>query len=51
MQIKATPKAGVQFSGLTHDRFKRGGAILLVIFLITVIEHLTAATSGREGPL
>lgn len=53
MQIKATPKAGMQLSGLTHDRFKPGGrgAILLVIFLITEIEHLKAATSGRESPL
>lgn len=53
MQIKATPKAGMQLSGLTHDRFKPGGrgAILLVIFLITEIEPLTAATSGRESPL
>lgn len=62
MQIEATPKARMQLNGRTHDRVQAplppgggGGrgrrAILLVTFLITVIEHLTAATSGRSGPL
>lgn len=49
MQIKATPKVGLQFSDLTHDNFKLGGGNFISYFSYYCDRTLESSNFRKGG--